>query len=97
MIWGCCGSNMASLLPVEIRLKIAPSVQKLLNAIPAALAIIEILEHSKLDSLEAKGNHLADIFARNVVFKGTNSSQTSVMVQTDISPNENLEKLERVA
>ena len=88
---------MASLLPVEIRLKIAPSVQKLLNAIPAALAIIEILEHSKLDSLEAKGNHLADIFARNVVFKGTNSSQTSVMVQTDISPNENLEKLERVA
>lgn len=40
-----------------------------------------------------KENHLADTFARNVVFKVTNSSQTSGMAQRDISSNENLEKL----
>ena len=65
--------------------------------IPATLAIIKISGHSKLDSLEAKGNYLADISARNVALKGTNSSQSSVMVQRDISPNDNLEKLAREA
>ena len=76
-----------------------PYVQELLNAIllPATLAIIKIPGHSKLDSLEAKGNHLAAISARNAALKGTNGSQTSVMVQRDISPNDNLEKLARKA
>ena len=70
-------------------------VQELLNAIylSATLAIINILVHSKLDSLEAKGNHLADISASNAALKATNSSQTSVMVQRDIFPNDNSEKL----
>ena len=60
---------------------------------PAALAIIEILEHFNCDSQEDK-YRIADIFAGNVAFKWTSSSQTSVMVQTDISPNENLEKFD---
>ena len=51
----------------------------------ATLAIIKISGHSKLGSLEAKGNHLTDISVRNIVLKGTNSSQTSVIVQSDIS------------
>ena len=61
--------------------------------LPAILATIKILEHSKLDSLEAKENHLADISARISALKGTDSSQSSVMVQRDISPNDNLKKL----
>ena len=54
-----------------------PYAQELLDAILllASLAAFEILEHSKLDSLEAKGNHLADIYTRNAVHKETNSSQ----------------------
>ena len=36
-----------------------------------------------------------DISARNTALKGTNSSQTSVMVQWDNSPNDNSEKLVR--
>ena len=36
-----------------------------------------------------------DISARNTTLKGTNSSQTSVMVQWDNSPNDNSEKLVR--
>lgn len=44
-------------------------------------------------TLEVKENHLADIFARNAVCKTTRSSQTSIMMQRDISPNDNLEKL----
>ena len=52
----------------------------------AVLAINKILRHSKLDSMEAKGNHLADTSARNADLKGTDSSQTSVTVQRDISP-----------
>ena len=57
-------------------------VQELLDAIllPAVLVIIKILGHSKLDFLGAKGNHLADIFAKNAALEGTNNSQTSVMV-----------------
>lgn len=57
--------------------------------------IIKILWHSKLDVLEAKQNHLADISAKNAALKGVSSSQTSVMVQRDVSPVENLEKLAR--
>lgn len=64
-----------------------------MNAIflPATLAIIKIPRHSKFDSLEAKGNHLIGISVRNAVFKETNSGQTSVMVQRDIFPDDNLE------
>lgn len=52
----------------------------------AVLAINKFRRHSKLNSLEAKGNHLAGISARNTDLKGTDSSQTSVTVQRDISP-----------
>ena len=64
----------------------------LLTDIPA---IIKILGHSKLGSPEAEQNHLAaiNIAARNAALKGTNSNQTSVVVQRDISQNDNLEKL----
>ena len=65
--------------------------------LPAALAIIKVLGHSKLDSLEARVNHFADNSARNAAFKRTTSIQTSVMIQRDISPNDNLEKLAREA
>ena len=57
----------------------------------------KILGCSKLDSLEAKGNHLTDIPEKTLALKGTNSSQTSVIVQRNISPNNNLEKLAREA
>ena len=53
--------------------------------------------YSKLDSLEAKGSRLAHISTTNASLKGTNSSHTSVMVQRDILPNNNLEKLTREA
>ena len=65
-----------------------------MNAILSpATYIIKIPGHSKLDSLEAKGNHLADISARNATVKGTNNRQTSVMVERDTSLNDNLGKL----
>lgn len=57
------------------------------------LAIIKIPGHYKLDFLEAKGNHLADTFARNAALNGASSSQNSVTVQKVISPNDNSEKL----
>ena len=40
------------------------------------LAIINMLGHSKLDSLKAKGNCLAYIFTRNAALNGTNSRET---------------------
>lgn len=49
--------------------------------------------HSKLDYQEAKRNHLADLSARKSALKGTSSSQTSVMVQKNIFPTDNFEKL----
>ena len=54
-------------------------VQELLDAtlLPVALAVIKIPGHSKLDSLGAKGNHLAHILARNAALKGTNNSPMS--------------------
>ena len=58
--------------------------------LPTILAIIKILRHSELDPLEAEGNHLVDTPAMNATLKGTKSSQTSVMIQRDISPNDNL-------
>ena len=45
------------------KVKNSPYVQELLDAIilPATLAIIQIPGHSKLDSLETKGNHLLTV------------------------------------
>ena len=60
--------------------------------LPAILAIIKILGHVKLDFLEIKGNYLADISTRNAILKGTNNSQTSVIIHRDISSNDILEK-----
>ena len=75
MILECCGNNVASLLPAEIKCKTCPYVQELLDAICLldGLALIKIPRHSQLDSLEAKGNHLVDTFPRNAAFKGTDS------------------------
>lgn len=58
---------------------------------PAALAIIKVPGHSKLNSLEAKGNHLTDISAMHTAPKGTNN-QIFIMVQRDVSRNDDLEK-----
>lgn len=50
----CCGSNVAPFLSEET--KIGSHVQELLDAmiLPTTLAIIKILRHSNLDSLEAR-------------------------------------------
>ena len=61
--------------------------------LPAALAIIKIPWYSKLDFPEAKRNHLVHISRKNVALKETNKNQTSGMIQRDISPNGDLEKL----
>lgn len=63
-----------------------------MNAIllPIDLAIIKMPEHSKLEFLETKINHLADISTKNATLKGTSNSQTSVTVQRDNSPMDNL-------
>ena len=61
--------------------------------LPAPLAIIKSPGHSKLDSLDAKGNHFAAISARNAVLKGINNSQASIMVRRNIFLIGNLEKL----
>ena len=58
--------------------------------LPTTLAIFKILEHAKLDYLEAKGRHLADIFVRNAALKEAYSSQNFFMVQRNIGPNDNL-------
>lgn len=64
--------------------------------LPAAVAGVKVPGHSTLDSLEAKGNHLGDVSVKNAAFKGTNN-QTPVMVQKDVPPKENLQKLTRDA
>ena len=68
--------------------KNVPYVQKLLNAIflLATLAITKIPGNSKLDCPEVRGNHPADILTRAAFLKGTNGSQTAVMVKSDIFP-----------
>ena len=50
---------------------------------------------SKHDSLEARGTNLTDISERNAALNRTNGSQTSVIVQENVSPNNNLKKLAR--
>lgn len=48
------------------KIKNGPYVQNLFDAIllPEPLAVIKVPGHSKSDSLEAKGNHLADVSAK---------------------------------
>ena len=67
------------------------------NILPAALAIIKSLIYSKLKFLEAKRNDPVGTSARNVILKGNNSSQASVMVQKVFPnyPSYNLVKLVR--
>lgn len=98
MILKCCGRSVAFLFPLEIKFKMGKFFRNYAMLLPAALATIKIPGHSKLNSLKAKGNHLTDIFSRNEALKGTNiSGNQSVMVQRDISQNDNLEKLAREA
>ena len=55
----------------------------------ATSAMIKVPGYPKPDSLEAKGNHIADIYTRNATLKGL-KYQTSV---TSKVTNDNLEKL----
>ena len=66
-------------------------VQILLDAIPlpAALDIIKLSRHSRLNSLEAKRKRLTGISTKNAACKEA-SSQTSVLVQRDVIPSDNL-------
>ena len=69
------GSNVAFLLLMEIKLKqLLYSGITGYNTIPSALAIVKILGHYKLDSLEGKGTHIANISVRDSAFKETNNS-----------------------
>lgn len=61
---------------------------QLLNAIFLPAALFYHSGHSKLDYLEARGNHLANISARNAAFKRTMSYQTSV-IPKGYFPNDN--------
>lgn len=65
-------------------------VQDVLEAtfLSATSAMIKVPGYSKLDSLEAKGNHIADISTKNAALKGM-KDQTSVMSKLT---NDNLEK-----
>ena len=87
MILEYCGSKVVFFLPSEMKVLNGPYIQELLEAIllPTTSAIIKVLRHFKLGLLEAKRNNLAGISARNATLKGTSHSQTSVMVQRDIS------------
>lgn len=66
-------------------------IQELLNTI--LLPAIRAMGHAKLDSVGAKGNDFSDISASNIVLKGTNSSQISVLVQRGIFSKDNLEEI----
>lgn len=59
-----------------------------------ALATIKAPGHSRHNSMETKGNHLTDISAKNDAVK-ENHSQISVMAQSDVVLNGNLEKSTR--
>lgn len=49
-------------------------VQSVLDAIlwSAALAIIKVPGHCGIHALEVKGNHLADVLAKNAALEGPN-------------------------
>ena len=69
-------------------------VQNLLYAtiLLGILAIIKVPRHSKLNSLEAKGNHLTDISTKHSARKGTNNQ--TLLWSKGIFPD-NLESLTR--
>ena len=81
---------------MRLKIKNGFYVQNLLDAILllAALAI-KVPGHSRLNSLEAKVTHLIDISAKNSALKETNS-QTSVMVQRDVLPDDNFGKIDEI-
>lgn len=60
-------------------------------SISAALAIIKFSSIPKLALWKQRANHLLLIFQRIPALNGTNSSQTSIMLQRDIFPNDILE------
>lgn len=66
MILECYGNKMASLLPAEIKLKMALTFKNYWLPYPYLLLwlLFKGLGHSKLDSQEAKGNYLIDISAK---------------------------------
>ena len=71
MLWKQCGFLTSS----GNKILNGPYVQELFNVILllASLATFKILGHSKLDSLEARGNHPANIAARNAALKAAKS------------------------
>ena len=66
--WGFFTSNAD-------KIKNGSYVQNLLDALllPATLAITKVPGHSKLNSLETKGNYLTDISTKNTALKGVNN------------------------
>jgi hypothetical protein len=80
------GSNVASLLPKEIKLEVAYMFRNIeYKNLPPALAIIKPI-HSKLDSLEPKRNHFDDIPSMNAVLKGTKHSQRDSVMSKGTFP-----------
>lgn len=83
---GCYGNRLSHFQQDKIKRALISSNYwmshpcQLLWPLPSSLQV----SHSKLDSLEAKGNHLANISTKKDALKGTNN-QTSVLVQM-ISP-----------
>ena len=69
----CYGTSKASSVLEGTKLKTAfmPRIIRC-HTLASHLAIIKVPGNSKPDSLESKGNHLADISAKNAVLKGTN-------------------------
>lgn len=92
--FGILWRQRGSLTSIRNKIKNESYVQELFDAtvLPGDLGIITILGYSKLDFLEAKRNQLADISIRNATLNGTNNRQTSVMIQRESFPNENLQK-----
>ena len=75
------GSNVASLLPEEIKLEVAYMFRNIENKnLPPALAIIKPI-HSKLDSLEPKRNLFDDSPSMNAFLKGPSTAQNTVSSQ----------------
>ena len=69
------GSNVASLLPEEIKLEVAYMFRNIENKnLPPALAIIKPI-HSKLDSLEPKRNLFDDSPSMNAFLKGPSTAK----------------------
>lgn len=54
--------------------------------------LLTFLGNSKLDSLEAKKNHLADISTGMLLLKGPAAAKSVSFVQRDTFTNDNFEK-----